>query len=106
MQPSTYKIAAEKGIGVLSLGSSTPSALEPHVREYKEQVKKADPVGAFSNPQWASSTLGICLKDRERAREMGVQSLKTFFGADKPYVQGLKDTVSYTHLTLPTKRIV
>ena len=91
LQPSTYKIAAEKGIGVLSLGSSTPSALEPHVREYKEQVKKANPVGAFPNPQWASSTLGICLKDRERAREMGVQSLKTFFGADKPYVQGLKD---------------
>ena len=83
LQPSTYKIAAEKGIGVLSLGSSTPSALEPHVREYKEQVKKANPVGTFPNPQWASSTLGICLKDRERAREMGVQSLKTFFGTDK-----------------------
>ena len=32
LQPSTYEIAAAKGIGVLSFGSSAPSSLEPMSR--------------------------------------------------------------------------
>ncbi len=91
LQPSTYEIAASKGIGVLSFGSSAPSSLEPHVKAYRENVKKANPVGAFVNDQWASSTLGVCLEDDREAREMGAQSLKNFFGPDRPYVQGQKD---------------
>ena len=91
LQPSTYEIAAQKGIGVLSFGSSAPTSLEPHVRAYKENIKKAVPVGAFVNNQWASSTLGICLENDKEAKEMGAQSLKNFFGPDRPYVQGQKD---------------
>ena len=91
LQPSTYEIAASKGIGVLAFGSSAPSSLEPYVRAYKENVKKANPVGAFVNNQWANSTLGICLEDNDEARELGAASLKNFFGPDRPYVQGQKD---------------
>jgi alkanesulfonate monooxygenase SsuD/methylene tetrahydromethanopterin reductase-like flavin-dependent oxidoreductase (luciferase family) len=91
LQPTTYDIAAGKGIGVLAFGSSAPGALEPHVRAYKEKVKKANPVGAFINDQWASSTLGVCLEDNKLAREMSAASLKNFFGPDRPYVQGQKD---------------
>ncbi|MCH8062273.1 MAG: LLM class flavin-dependent oxidoreductase [Chloroflexi bacterium] len=91
LQPSTYDIAAEKGIGVLAFGSSAPSSLEPYVRAYKEKAAKATPVGAFVNNQWASSTLGICLEDDKEAKELGAQSLKNFFGPDRPYVQGQKD---------------
>ena len=91
LQPSTYEIAASKGIGVLSFGSSAPSSLEPYVKAYRENVKKAKPVGGFVNDQWASSTLGVCLEDDREAKEMGAQSLKNFFGPDRPYVQGQKD---------------
>ncbi|MCH8868381.1 MAG: LLM class flavin-dependent oxidoreductase [Chloroflexi bacterium] len=91
LQPSTYDLAADKGIGVLAFGSSAPSSLEPYVRAYKERVKNANPVGAFINDQWASSTLGICLEDDAEAKQMGAQSLKNFFGPDRPYVQGQKD---------------
>ncbi|MCH7625333.1 MAG: LLM class flavin-dependent oxidoreductase, partial [Chloroflexi bacterium] len=91
LQPTTYDIAAEKGIGVLAFGSSAPSALEPYVKAYKEKAAKATPVGAFVNNQWASSTLGICLRDDKEAKELGAQSLKNFFGPDRPYVQGQKD---------------
>ena len=91
LQPATYEIAAQKGIGVLAFGSSAPEELEPHIRTYKENVKKAKPVGAFVNDQWASATLGICLDDDREARELGAQSLKNFFGPDRPYVQGQKD---------------
>ncbi len=91
LQPATYEIAASKGIGVLSFGSSAPSSLEPYVKQYRESVKKANPVGAFVNDQWASSTLGVCLENDREAKEMGAQSLKNFFGPDRPYVQGQKD---------------
>ena len=91
LQPSTYEIAAAKGIGVLAFGSSAPSSLEPYIHAYKENVKKANPVGAFVNDQWANSTLGICLEDNREARELGAASLKNFFGPDRPYVQGQKD---------------
>ena len=76
--------------------SSAPSALEPYIKAYKENVKKANPVGAFINDQWANSTLGICLEDNNEARELGAASLKNFFGPDRPYIQGQKDV--YTRL--------
>ena len=91
LQPATYDIAAEKGIGVLAFGSSAPSSLEPYVRAYKEKIRHSNPVGAFVNNQWANSTLGICLEDNKEARELGAQSLKNFFGPDRPYVQGQRD---------------
>ncbi len=91
LQPATYDIAAEKGIGVLAFGSSAPASLEPYVRAYREKIRHSNPVGAFVNNQWANSTLGICLEDNKEARELGAQSLKNFFGPDRPYVQGQRD---------------
>lgn len=91
LQPATYDIAAEKGIGVLAFGSSAPASLEPYVKAYKEKVRHSNPVGGFINNQWANSTLGICLEDNKEARELGAQSLKNFFGPDRPYVQGQRD---------------
>ena len=91
LQPTTYDIAAEKGIGVLALGCSAPATLEPYVRSYKEKVRDANPVGGFVNDQWASASLGICLEDNKEARELGAQSIKTFFGPDRPYTQHQKD---------------
>ena len=91
LQPSTYDIAAEKGIGVLALGASTPSTLEPHVRSYKEKIKDAKPVGDLVTDWWVSTTLGICMEDDRKAKELGARSIKTFFGPDRPYVQDQKD---------------
>ena len=68
LQPATYDIAAEKGIGVLAFGSSAPESLAPYVKAYKDKVKNANPVGGFINGQWASSTLGICLENNKEAR--------------------------------------
>ena len=75
LQPATYDIAAEKGIGVLALGASAPTTQEPYVRSYKEKVRDANPVGGFVNDQWASATLGICLEDNKEARELAAESL-------------------------------
>ena len=91
MQPSTYELAAEKGIGVMALGVSAPSVLAPHIKAYHENVRQAKPVGAFINDQWLSSTMAYCGEDNKAARELAARSLKTFFGPDRPY---LKDQVN------------
>ena len=90
MQPSTYQLAAEKGIGVMALGVSAPSVLAPHIQAYHENVRRAKPVGAFINDQWLSATVAYCGDDNKAARELAAKSLKTFFGPDRPY---LKDQV-------------
>ena len=91
LQPSTYELAAQKGIGVMALGVNAPSVLEPEIAKYKTTIKEADPVGAFVNNQWLSSCFGLCGEDGKATRELSAQSLKTFFGPGRPYVQDQKD---------------
>jgi alkanesulfonate monooxygenase SsuD/methylene tetrahydromethanopterin reductase-like flavin-dependent oxidoreductase (luciferase family) len=54
-QSSSFDLAAQKGIGVLSSASYATSVLESHVKTYKEKVKHADPVGAFVTDYWANN---------------------------------------------------
>ena len=91
MQPETYRLAAERGIGVLAFSSSTPSALTEQIEDYKEAVKDAQPVGAFVNDQWANFTVGHCGEDNPAAQELGAQAIKAFLGPDRPYTQGRSD---------------
>ncbi len=92
LQPATYELAAELGIGVMALSVAAPSYLAPHIKQYKERVRHAKPVGKFVNDQWLSSTMALCDSDGKSARELAAKSLRTFFGPDRPY---LKDQ---THL--------
>jgi alkanesulfonate monooxygenase SsuD/methylene tetrahydromethanopterin reductase-like flavin-dependent oxidoreductase (luciferase family) len=91
LQPATYEIAAQKGIGVIAFGASAPKELEGYVKSYKENIKKAEPVGAAVNDQWTSATLGICMENDKEAKELGAASIKNFFGPDRPYVQDQQD---------------
>lgn len=99
LQPSTYQLAAQKGIGVMALSVAAPATLEPHIKEYKANVQKATPVGRCINDQWLSSTMAYCGEDNKAARELAAQSLKTFFGPDRPY---LKDQVNVYERLLET----
>ena len=91
LQPATYQLAAEKGIGVMALGVSAPSVLEPHIKDYRETIKTSKPVGSFANNQWLSSCFGYCGEDDHAAQELCARSLKNFFGPGRPYVQDQTD---------------
>ena len=91
LQPSTYQLAAEMGIGVMSFGSNAPEVLEPHIRTYRQKIREAKPVGAVVNNRWQSQTLGYCGEDNKEARELVTRATKTFFGPDKPYIQDQKN---------------
>ena len=96
LQPATYELAAQKGIGVMAQAMSAPKALEPHIRKYKHDIQNAQPVGSFVTNKWLSAGMGYCGEDDREARELCLQSLKTFYGPDKPYLQDQKDV--YTRL--------
>jgi alkanesulfonate monooxygenase SsuD/methylene tetrahydromethanopterin reductase-like flavin-dependent oxidoreductase (luciferase family) len=87
-QTESFKLAAEKGIGVLSSSTYATSVLAEHVRTYREHIKHAKPVGAFVNPFWGNNVHAFCGEDNQEARELCAQSLKDFFGPGKPYIQG------------------
>ncbi|MCH8107799.1 MAG: LLM class flavin-dependent oxidoreductase [Chloroflexi bacterium] len=86
-QPSSYELAAEKGIGVLLSAAAIPEILEEHVKAYHENIKKAKPVGAFVNEQFSVNIHAYCGEDNAQARELCAQSMKTFYGPDKPYTR-------------------
>ena len=91
LQPSTYQLAAEKGIGVLAFGGSAPDIISPHIEAYRETIKSSTPVGAFVNNRWTNATMGFCGENNREARELAAQSIKRFFGPGRPYVQDQKD---------------
>jgi alkanesulfonate monooxygenase SsuD/methylene tetrahydromethanopterin reductase-like flavin-dependent oxidoreductase (luciferase family) len=90
LQPATYQLAAELGIGVMALSVASPSFLAPHIAAYKERVRQAEPVGKFINDQWLSATMAFCGQDNQAARELAAKSLRTFFGPDRPYLMDQK----------------
>ncbi len=87
-QTESFQLAAQMGIGVLSSASYATNILKEHVQVYRDAIKDADPVGAFVNDFWGNNVHAFCGPDNQEAREMAANSMKTFFGPDKPYIQG------------------
>ena len=87
-QTESFRLAAQKGIGVLSSSSYAVDILANHVKVYRDAIKDADPVGAFVNDFWGNNVHAFCGKDDQEAKELAAESMKTFFGPDKPYIQG------------------
>ena len=87
-QTESFQLAAQKGIGVLSSASYAVDVLADHVKVYRDAIKDAEPVGAFVNEFWGNNVHAFCGEDDEEAKELCAESMKTFFGPDKPYIQG------------------
>ena len=87
-QTDSFRLAAEKGIGVLSSASYAVDILAEHVKVYRDAIKNANPVGAFVTNFWGNNVHAFCGKDDQEAKELCAESMKTFFGPDKPYIQG------------------
>ncbi|MDA0769157.1 MAG: LLM class flavin-dependent oxidoreductase [Chloroflexi bacterium] len=87
-QTESFKLAAERGIGVLSSASYATSILAEHVKVYREHIKNAKPVGAFVTNFWGNNVHAYCGTDNDEARTLAADSMKAFFGPDKPYIAG------------------
>ena len=70
-QPSSGRLAGEKGLGFLHFALTGPDVLREAVETYHEAIGHAQPVGAFANNQMAALTLAYCGADDKEAIEVG-----------------------------------
>ena len=87
-QPDSFRVAAEKGIGVLSTSAYAVNVLAGHLKDYHDNINTANPVGAFATEFWGSGVQAVCGKDDQEAKELCLKSMQTFYGPDKPYIAG------------------
>ena len=73
-QTESFRLAAQKGIGVLSSASYAVDVLANHVKVYRDAIKDADPVGAFVNEFWGNNVHAFCGKDDQAAKELAAES--------------------------------
>ncbi len=84
----SFRLAAQKGIGVLSSASYAVEVLKEKVQIYRDALKDCEPVGEFVTEFWGNNVHGFCDEDDDYAKELAAESMKTFFGPDKPYIAG------------------
>jgi alkanesulfonate monooxygenase SsuD/methylene tetrahydromethanopterin reductase-like flavin-dependent oxidoreductase (luciferase family) len=70
--PSTFEKAARLGLGALCFSLGSPKDFAPLIKVYKDNIKHAEPVGAYVNDNVACVTQLVCLEDRKRARELAL----------------------------------
>ena len=84
----SFRLAAQKGIGVLSSASYAVEVLKEKVQIYRDALKDCEPVGEFVTEFWGNNVHGFCDDDDDYAKDLAAESMKTFFGPDKPYIAG------------------
>ncbi|MFG3259357.1 LLM class flavin-dependent oxidoreductase [Streptomyces sp. NPDC048172] len=72
--PSSYAMAARKGLGVLGFSVQKVSDMEWVVDSYKGAIKDAEPVGDFVNDNVMVTSTAICAETTEKARQVAVNA--------------------------------
>ena len=88
LQPATYQLAAEKGIGVMALSVAAPSYLEPHIKAYKERVRHATPVGKVDQRPVAVLDDGPLRRRRQGGARAGGEIAPDLLRAGSPVPEG------------------
>ena len=67
-QADSFRLAAEKGIGVLSAATFAVDILANHVQTYRDAVKYANPAGAFATTSGAAKSTPCAVRMTKRPR--------------------------------------
>jgi alkanesulfonate monooxygenase SsuD/methylene tetrahydromethanopterin reductase-like flavin-dependent oxidoreductase (luciferase family) len=76
--PSSYAMAAHKGLGVLGFSVTSRAALEPVLKAYKDEIPNAEPVGAFVNDNIMVTCPAWVAEDAQKARQHAVDARPTY----------------------------
>ena len=94
--PPTYEKAARMGLGALGFNVAAIRDMEPMVASYKNNIDKAEPVGAYVNDNVMLTNGVVCMEDGHKARQvacsMGIsylQSLVFYYHDTFPPVEGM-----------------
>jgi alkanesulfonate monooxygenase SsuD/methylene tetrahydromethanopterin reductase-like flavin-dependent oxidoreductase (luciferase family) len=72
--PSSYAMAAKKGLGVLGFSVQKVSDMEWVVDSYKTAVRDAEPIGDFVNDNVMVTSTAICAETGKKARQIAASS--------------------------------
>ncbi|HEV8064272.1 MAG TPA: LLM class flavin-dependent oxidoreductase [Acidimicrobiales bacterium] len=72
--PSSYAMAAQKGLGVLGFSVQSVTALAPVLEAYKKEIPNAEPIGAFVNDNVMVTTAAWVAEDRDQAYRLGSEA--------------------------------
>ncbi|MGH7788917.1 MAG: LLM class flavin-dependent oxidoreductase [Candidatus Binatia bacterium] len=70
--PSTFEKAARLGLGALCFSLGSPKDFEPLIKIYKDNIRHAEPVGAYVNNNVACVTALVCHEDGQQARQIAL----------------------------------
>jgi len=76
--PSSYAMAARKGLGVLGFSVGSLDEMAPVMEAYKSEIVNAEPVGAYVNDNIMVTTLALIAEDGEAARRALLESNPTY----------------------------
>jgi alkanesulfonate monooxygenase SsuD/methylene tetrahydromethanopterin reductase-like flavin-dependent oxidoreductase (luciferase family) len=76
--PSSYAMAARKGLGVLGFSVGAVDQLEPVLKAYKDEIPNAEPVGAFVNDNIMVTTAAYVKEDSRAARDSAIACRPTY----------------------------
>ncbi|MBI3967311.1 MAG: LLM class flavin-dependent oxidoreductase [Chloroflexi bacterium] len=80
-QPSTFALAASRGLGVLGLTLMPPDELVPAVQAYRDAEKGAQPYGQVANHQIAAFAPTFVDQDDARGRRIACEATRWYLGA-------------------------
>lgn len=72
--PSSYAMAARKGLGVLGFSVQKVSDMEWVLDQYKTAIREAKAIGAFVNDNVMVTSTAICAETHEKAVEIAVNA--------------------------------
>lgn len=78
VQPDSWRVAGERGLGVLSFGFSEPGLLEENIAVYREALKTDNPPSGMINDQIAIAPLMYCAETDTEAIQTAKPHLDFF----------------------------
>src|SRR2546422_7930754 len=85
-QPATWKLAGERGLGILSFGFAQPGLLEDSMAAYEDGLSRANPVCGVMNKHIASAPIMYCAETDEEALETAVEHVTFFVGKNIGFI--------------------
>ena len=75
---SSYAMAARKGLGVLGFSVGSIGEMEPVLKAYKDEIRNAEPIGAYVNDNVMVTTAAFVAEDADTAVKSMVASRPSY----------------------------
>ncbi len=86
-QPDSFRIAGNKGLGMMALSIGYPERLAGAFAAYREAIKTCEPVSEVINNQCAAFTLGLCGDENGPTRELAATAAKWYHGLNREFAR-------------------